>query len=87
MPKLIVVLEPKQPTDIHNLLNAAQGAQELPEGVQGVLDTAFLVEFPKGALFLAKILVAADDMKCRYQVFELATDSEWGFQNQETPKS
>jgi hypothetical protein len=87
MPKLIVVLEPKLPTDIYNLLNGAQSSQVLPEGVQEVLGTSFVVEFPKGALFLAKILVTADGNGLKYRVFEIATGSAWEFQNQETPKS
>lgn len=87
MPKLIVVLETKLTTDIHNLLNEAQSSQVLPEGVQEVLGTSFVVEFPKGALFLAKILVAADYRGLKYRVFEIATESAWEFQNQESQKS
>lgn len=76
MSKLIVVLETSvqyEPiVSIQNLLSIIQGKQELPEGVEVISNTAFLVEFPKCALFFAKLLVALDKEHCKYQFFELS---------------
>lgn len=87
MPKLIAVFESKASTDIHNLLNTARDAQSLPEGVQEVLGTSVVIEFPRAALFLAKLLVAADDRGLKYRIFEIVNENEWGFQSQDSQEN
>jgi hypothetical protein len=85
MPKLIVVFETRSSTDIHNLLNGMQGKQELPTGIEVVANTAFSVEFPKYALFFAKLLVALDSSRYNYHVFEASNHSNWEFPKVENP--
>ena len=79
MAKLIVVLESRTSNEIHNLLNAAEAVPTLPEGVEEVAKGVWTVEFPQCALFLAKILVHAEDRNYACSVYELATPSEWEF--------
>lgn len=79
MPKLIVVLESRSSHEVRNFLNLTQGTQDLPEGVVEVAKGVWLVEFPKCALFLSKILVTAEDRKYTCSVYELASPSDWEF--------
>jgi hypothetical protein len=85
MPKLIVVFETRSSTDIHNFLNGVQGKQELPMGIKVVANTAFSMEFPKYALFFAMLLVALEEGRYSYQVFEAANPSCWEFPKVENP--
>lgn len=85
MPKLIVVFHSKLSTDIHNLQNQVQGKQELPTGIEVIANTAFSVEFPIHALFFARLLVALEEGRYSYHVFEAASPSSWEFPKVENP--
>lgn len=80
MSMLLVVIETNarfEPVvSIQNLLTSMQGKQDLPEGVEAVSNTAFLVEFPKCALFFAKLLVALDKDHYNYEIFQIAEPKE-----------
>lgn len=86
MPKFIVVFEPKSSTDIHNILNKVQETQEVPEGVEVVVNSMFLVEFPKCSLFFAKLLVALDAGLYNYRFFEVAEAKDSELQRDHDPK-
>lgn len=76
MSKLLIVIETGEKyapiTHMQNLLTTMIVPQELPEGVELISNTAFLVEFPRCDLFFAKLLVVLDKVHYNYRLFEIA---------------
>jgi len=77
MSKLLIVIETNvnyEPiVSVQNLQASILKTQDLPEGVEVISKTAFLVEFPKCALFFAKLLVFLERDRLNYQLFEVVT--------------
>lgn len=77
MPQLLFVLGSRSDIEARNLLNAAQASQDLPEGVKSLLLGTWLIDFPKCSPFFSMLVVAAEQRRLQYAVFEVATDSAW----------
>lgn len=70
MKKLLFVFDlDGNETTFHNLLNHAQGKQELPEGAEQVLKTGVLMEFPECATLFSQLVVAANEISLDYKVY------------------
>jgi len=72
MPKFIVIFESRTNVEVENILNSATPDNTMPEGVQKISTSAFLLEFPKNDLFLSKMIVSADDRKITHHIFQIA---------------
>ena len=76
----IFALNGREPV-FHNLLNHAQGTQELPEGAERVLNTGVLLQFPKCATLFAQLVVAAHETGIDYKVYPVGESLDFSSNN------
>jgi hypothetical protein len=76
MTKILLAVERRNETDTHNLQLGTTGRSTLPEGAQRVHATAWVVEIPKCASFLATLIQNAERMARPYVYAELQDASE-----------